>query len=134
VGSMAVVDRSAEATEADMAVATVGDTAEPMVVATPAEQVIRVDMPVEAPMVVDTVPVVQPLLGPGRGRDAVAPATLHPAGTVLTVVVRPLDLAEQGLLAEQAASPLQLAQAVQISPPMQWPPMAIGTPLDPAQR
>jgi hypothetical protein len=105
-----------------------------MAVATTGDQVIHADMPVEAPMVVDTVPVVQPLLGPGRGRDVVAPATLRPAGTVLTVVVRPLDLAEQGLLAEQAASPLQLAQAVQISPPMQWPPMAIGTPLDPAQR
>ena len=58
VGSTAVADRSAEDTEADLAVATTG------------AQVILADTPDEAAMVVDTVLVVQPLLAPGLGRDA----------------------------------------------------------------
>jgi hypothetical protein len=129
VGSTAVADRSAAATEADMAVGTEADTA----LATAGEQVILADTRVEAPMVVDTVRVLQPLLTPGLGKDAVAPATLPPAGTVLTAVVRPVDQVAQGLLVGQAAPPLQPARAVQVSPPTQWLPMATGTPLDPAQ-
>jgi hypothetical protein len=126
VVSTVVADRMAADTGADTAVA------EPTAVAPTAAQVILADTRGAAPMAADTVRAVRPLLAPGRGKVAVAPATLLLAGTALTVV-HPPDLGPQALLAGRVTHRLEPTQAAQTSLLIQWPPMVTGTPSDPIQ-
>ena len=128
VVSTAVADRMAAATTAEvMGAAPAEDTG----VATMVEQVIPAGMQDEAPMA-DTAPAVLPLLAPGRGKAAAAPATLLLAGTASTVV-HPPDLGAQAPLAGLAMHRLEPAQVAQTSLLIHWPPMVTGTPSDPIQ-
>jgi hypothetical protein len=86
--TMAVADRMAGDTEADMAEHTAA------VATTAAEPTRAADM--QAAAILDQPPAVLPLLELGPGKDAAAPATLRPAGTALTVMaVHPLAPVEQ---------------------------------------
>jgi hypothetical protein len=120
--TMAVADRMAGDTEADMAEHTAA------VATTAAEPTRAADM--QAAAILDQPPAVLPLLELGPGKDAAAPATLRPAGTALTVMaVHPLAPVEQ-MLPERAVPHPRPGLAAQTSLLTQRQPMATGTHLD----